>query len=682
VSVLHVRQIRSALAKLLQDKIDLGDLLKASDERKEDAFATRALGAYGVALAAGVTADAVAPYVVDGFGDNGIDVIFFEPDEKRLFIGQSKFVKSGEAGIALGDILKFNAGVSDLLKGDFSNFARNKRAQDLQSLVRQALDDASTKITLVLAHTSIEPLSLDVKARIRELTEAVNDASDLIDFREINQSELHSSLSGQADGAPINLEAMITDWGHVREPFQAYYGQINAAELATWYGQYGDRLFARNIRKALGTTEPNRQISDTARDTPEHFWYFNNGVTVLCQTVIKKPLGGAGKGSAVLDCRGASIVNGAQTAAALANAAQVALDSVKRATALVRFISLENCPSGFAAAVTRATNVQNRIEHRDFASLDPVQERLRRELLLEGKIYAYKTGDAPSSESACTLEEAAIALACSNSDMSLAVIAKGNIGRIWEGIDDPKAIYRRLFNEHVSGVRLWRLVELSRTIEETLKREHISRIDGREKMIAVHGNRFVAHQIFQRVELRTTSEVNCDLEGLRQQAKKLVPTLIGAVGDAVAEVFPTAYPQSLFKNVSKCAAVSEALRRPKGLRPTPPASPTVVLRQNVAATPKGKQSFRAKGAGKEASPVELNDKEMTVLRTLQVDPNGIHLTILGPKAFPELDEARSNSWARNSVRKPLQKGFISRLGKGIYKLTEEGVAFLGEKARG
>jgi hypothetical protein len=103
-------------------------------------------------------------------------------------------------------------------------------------------------------------LSVDIKGRIDDLLKEVNDASEIINLKEYNQSDIHSALSGHAEGAPLSIEAMISDWGYVKDPFQAYYGQINAAELATLYSKHGDRLLTKNIRKSLGATDVNRQI--------------------------------------------------------------------------------------------------------------------------------------------------------------------------------------------------------------------------------------------------------------------------------------------------------------------------------------------------------------------------------------------------------------------------------------
>ena len=107
------------------------------------------------------------------------------------------------------------------------------------------------------------------------------------------------------------------------------------------------------------------------------------------------------------------MVNGAQTVGNIATSITQGFPKAKDARVLVRFISLENCPPDFATEVTTATNTQNRIERRDFASLDPTHE-LRTDLMLDlDKIYAYKSGDKVTNQSAgCDIEEATIAPAC------------------------------------------------------------------------------------------------------------------------------------------------------------------------------------------------------------------------------------------------------------------------------
>lgn len=575
MSVLHVRHIQKAFTTRFSSTVDLSDLAKrAPAAEREQVFLSRALAAYAVVLLASAEAATAGGSVTDQFGDNGVDAVYVDPADHRIYIVQSKWVKNGTSGVELGDLLKFLHGVSDIVNGKFAAFGSKLSGREAEILA--ALDLPSARIVLVLVHTSTQKLSPTSLRPITDLLKELNDASDIAEFIELGQAEVHRSLSGTADGAPIDLEVLLTEWGHIKEPHKAYYGQLSAADVVAWYSQHGDRLFSKNLRKTIPTSEINRTITDTARKRPDAFWYFNNGITVLCQRITKKVLGGSTRASGVFDCAGVSIVNGAQTVGSLATAAPASSD----AKVMARFISLEQCPEGFAADVTRATNMQNRVDNRDFAALDPTQDRLRSELLLEGRTYSYKTGDSrPSAEKGCSIDEATVALACSRSDVGLAVIAKREIGRLWDDIE--KAPYKLLFNNGLSGLRLWRLVELLRAIDASLKQEQDVRI-GRPRQVAVHGNRFIARQVFGRLDLSALDDPDLDFEPLRQQAGQLVSSAVTETETTVTALFPTSYIQSLFKNASKCLAVHDTLT---AISAAPSASPPKAARGRGKARP-------------------------------------------------------------------------------------------------
>jgi len=551
MSILHVRQIRTAFNTRFAAQIDISDAAKKKPEEQEQLFLTRALAAYAVVFLAGADTAAAGACVTDQYGDNGIDAAYFDPVEDRLYLVQSKWVNNGTSGIESGDILKFTQGVRAVFDGEFASFGskmKNRRAEMLA-----ALDSASTRVILVVAHTSIQKLGGPSLKPITDLLAEFNDASEMASFTEITQADVHTSLTGTAEGAPIDLEVMLTEWGHVKEPFKAFYGQLSAADVGAWHTAHGDRLFSKNLRNVIGTSEINRTITDTAKSRPDAFWYFNNGITVLCQTISKKPLGGNSRDLGVFECHGVSVVNGAQTVGSLAAAVASQPEAVSGAKVMARFISLEHCPPDFAVDVTRATNMQNRVDNRDFAALDPNQDRLRKELLLDGRIYAYKTGEAPPPpDKGFAIDEATVALACSKQEVSLAVIAKNAIGRLWDNIDKPP--YRLLFNAQLSGLRLWRLVEILRSIDESLKVQQVDR-SGRERMVAVHGNRFIAHQVFSELDLAQLDNPDLTLAQARARASALVPSAIDATTSAIDSLFPSSYIQSLFKNASKCQQI-------------------------------------------------------------------------------------------------------------------------------
>src|SRR5262249_7405925 len=147
--------------------------------------------------------------------------------------------------------------------------------------------------------------------------------------------------------------------------------------------------------------------------------YFNNGLTALCASVQKKLVGGTGREIGIFDCKGVSVVNGAQTVGSIAAVYQKQPEKVKKARIFLRLLSLENCPEGFGMQVTVATNTQNRVERVDFVALDPEQQRLRTELWFDRKEYTYKSGDAPSKpDEGCTVADATVALACATPDIA------------------------------------------------------------------------------------------------------------------------------------------------------------------------------------------------------------------------------------------------------------------------
>ena len=88
-------------------------------------------------------------------------------------------------------------------------------------------------------------------------------------------------------------------------------------DLIALHEKYEDALFAENIRNPLGSkTDVNDAIRTTLADDPEHFFYMNNGVTILAANIAPKKA--ANDGEQTLDLRGLSVINGAQTIATAA----------------------------------------------------------------------------------------------------------------------------------------------------------------------------------------------------------------------------------------------------------------------------------------------------------------------------------------------------------------------------
>jgi len=73
---------------------------------------------------------------------------------------------------------------------------------------------------------------------------------------------------------------------------------------------------------------------------------------------------------------------------------------------------------------------------------------------------------------------------------------------------------------------------------------------------------------------------------------------------------------------------------------------------------------------------KLNNKEIAVLRACADSPSTI--ADIAKRFRRADDDAQANSWARNSVRKPVRMGLVKKVGRGTYGLTAKGKQLVAE----
>jgi len=552
---IQVRQIERKLRELYNSKIDLSDYQNKSETDKDKVFLSRSLAAFSIMSLADIDIETSAKAVTDSFNDNGIDAIYIDKSSKILYIAQSKWDSSGDRSIELGDFDKFINGFIDLTNEKFDRF--NDKIAKMESEIDDAISDSDIRIVLVITYTGNQALSTHIKPRLADTLSKFNDTSDILTYELFNQEKLiHAILKG-TDGSPIDLaEVPLNNWGYLDNPFSAFYGYIDAEIIADLWKKYDTKLFDKNLRRYKGSTEVNESIKNTLLESPEHFWYFNNGITMLCNTIKKNTKYSADNKIGFFDCTSVSVINGAQTVGCIGESFKINPDNVKKAKILIRLINLENSPTGFETEITRNNNTQNKIEHKDFAALDPVQERLRKDLLLENIKYLYKSGEtATEIEQSCTIEEATVALSCANPDIGITIQAKREIGKIWGNTDKPP--YCLIFNSKTTGLRLWRSVQILRIVEKRLLELKISlKLHGRGRMIVNQGNRLILYKVFQTLNTNDFDNVNLDFESVKLEAIKQSNIFVPKLIKGIKANYPDSYLAVLFKNKSKCAHLS------------------------------------------------------------------------------------------------------------------------------
>ncbi|MEM9402374.1 MAG: AIPR family protein [Pseudomonadota bacterium] len=552
MSVIHVRHIQNHLEQHFLSSVDLEDV--GGREKAQDHHAlSRALAAYAIQLLSQASIQDSCHSITDGTDDNGIDAIYIDPTSLRIYVVQSKWIQSGSGEPSVADVKKFRDGVADLINLGFQKFGQKVQAK--RSEILQALNDPSIKMSVVLAYTGVQTLADPAMQCLEEFVADLNDANEIVELHILHQSKLHRGLTVNIHGEPIKLEVNMASWGKRQHPHPAWYGQVAASDIADWWHDHRERLFTRNLRGLLADNEINTDIRNTLLTTPDYFWYFNNGITLVAGS-ISRPLAKAGSNESVrLECNDVSVVNGAQTVGTIGRFAENPANSLANSEVPVRIIELGEAGSDFGTMITRTNNRQNKIESRDFVALDDEQQRIQQDLALDGISYQLlRNADFRPSSKSFDVSESTIALACATGDGTLAVQLKREIGKLWEDLSKPP--YRRLFNKSISGTYVWRCVQMQREIDNQISSmSNSSSIAPDARGILVHGNRILSALVFTDVDKTMLNDINTEFDIDTAWVAAKIGDSLAALSEAIQAHYSRVALSTLFKNASKCRAL-------------------------------------------------------------------------------------------------------------------------------
>jgi len=504
MSKLKVNQIRVKIQSMFGPHLDVRDI-GANDSERDQKILSRCLAAFAVYLTSGCSEKEAAESVWDGAEDNGIDAAFFDASEKRVIFVQSKWINKGVGEPEAKDLGTFVKGVRDSIEQDSTKF--HNRLQGRFSDISLRLARPGTSVELVVISTGFSALARHGNAILEDfVTELNGDDPDAIASKSvIGLAEVYSGLANDISQSNVEVDATILEWSYVPSPYPAYFGLIDGLSLKTWWKKYGKSLVSSNIRHSLGSTEVNNEIKNSASTSPQKFWYFNNGITLIANEAAKAPAGAASKSAGVFSFKGASIVNGAQTVSSLARVEED--EQLGKVRVPIRVILLKDAPADFGSEVTRTNNLQNRVEPRDFVAQDPEQKRIRQEMAIEGIDYQFvRSDDAVPTATACELVEVTTALACATGESSHAVQIKTGIGRFFGDLKKPP--YKTLFNPTTSGAKAFNATVLLREIDRWIdkKKLSISKKSGARWGVLVHGNRVLAAVVFKKFGIEKLSQ--------------------------------------------------------------------------------------------------------------------------------------------------------------------------------
>ncbi len=555
---IQIQRIKKSFLINFKDIID-GKIDENSDEN-EQVFYSRCISAMTLMHLTGIDYKSAGNYITDGFNDYGLDCIYIDDYSKKVILIQSKMNNDGIKAPSKSDMLKFVEGVEKILYLDFSGF--NNKIQKMQRVLETAISDVDYSIEMVLSYTGSQKTSKECTDVIlnfeKKINDGINEDNKLIKHKIFNKSKIYEMILETSKVKEIDVENFsIQNWGLMKdgEITTGYYGIVDASEIAELWNEHRIQLFEKNIRFFKGDSLVNSGIIEVLINEPNNFLYYNNGIKIVAKEVKRKLVKSGNREIGQFSLKDISIVNGAQTVGCIGQVYSINPNYLKNAKLFVTIISLENQGENYENRITKLSNTQNKIDSKDFIGLDPEQERIKKEFLAIGFEYIYKDGSYYyESKDRIYVDEITIAVGCYLDEVEYSTIIKRAIGSVYN--DLTKKPYSLIFNSSISIEKILNIVKVYRICEEYIKNKS-KNIIGDQKMILIHGNRFLLHMLFYKLK-----EEKIDLETempAEEKIYELIDYLLYVIEDASKEEFKYVYPANLFKNSTICTDIKNRI---------------------------------------------------------------------------------------------------------------------------
>lgn len=335
-----------------------------------------------------------------GSGEKAIDALYIDDATDVVVVCQAKYREGiGKADEIRATLLEFAKVAEKLFAEDeaFETFADSLEpiAKDKIRSARKAVIEKGYSATFLFATTGRASTTA-----IEEASEEVAFASSHADLVFIDGERILQILGDFLDGVapPIpSLQLPLADDNHLylvdkARGIQSWVISMTGHEVAGLYEKADIRLFARNIRGYLGETRINEQILETVSNQPDNFFYFNNGVTVVCDGADMKKI----NYEDVLLVRNPQIINGQQTTRSLAASPATKRKKTRVLVKVIKIPRTKSSPSGssqyesIVGRIVEAANSQNAIKPSDLKANHRIQLDLEYELRLLHYFYQRK----------------------------------------------------------------------------------------------------------------------------------------------------------------------------------------------------------------------------------------------------------------------------------------------------
>ena len=296
------------------------DALALRDDLKQ--YGDNSVGLFALALRFGLDDihSVAAESITDGSDDKKCDLIFIDREGGTAILAQCYSASKEKASAPANKASDLNTAIGWLLHSDIN--ALPERIKSAAAELRKAIEDGFiSRFEVWYIHNLPQSTNVQDELGVVEAT-----AKSLIDRNypkaqvsisalEVGRERLEEWYLETLSPILINDEISIDiDSGFSIQSgdWSAFVTAVPARSLYRLFKKYKAQLFSANVRDYLGSRKSdnniNHGIKTTVQSSPENFWAFNNGITVLTHDFRQETI----KGRHQLIVKGLSIVNGAQ----------------------------------------------------------------------------------------------------------------------------------------------------------------------------------------------------------------------------------------------------------------------------------------------------------------------------------------------------------------------------------
>lgn len=322
--------------------------------------------------------------ITDKPSDKTVDAIYVDENDRRVCVYQSKYTIHGNESMFSSDDLRVFSVVRKYFTEGASESSVYKEANEAVknrlSYALECIRDKGYRLEMFFISTH-----KDNPNALQEILE-IEHGLPLYVFAFHRIKNLF--LDWEEDAVPripeVNIkvaEKEIFSKESANTP-KSFVVTLPSGSLVDLYVKYREKLFTRNVREFLEETKgekgrANRAMKKTLKDEPDMFWFFNNGITIVCEKANYDFDEG------YIRVTNPQIINGGQTTR------MISKGKVRTAEVLARIIQVPEDEKGrnMVKDMIVANNTQSKVTWMDLRANHPYQVALQREMEKAGHFY-------------------------------------------------------------------------------------------------------------------------------------------------------------------------------------------------------------------------------------------------------------------------------------------------------